>query len=319
VNADPSWNARSIEASIPTPWLHIPDPEILGYYATPGDQPCLVEVWIEKSTMNDELVPLCSSLGVNLVTSIGFQSITATVNLIKRALHSGKPARVLFIADHDPAGDGMAIAVARQAQYRIEQQLGIDLDLTIEELMLTPAQVQQYELPRVPIKEEDRRRQGFEERHGGGAVELDALEALHPGEFAKIVRKAIKRYRDTSLRTRTTQTYREAQEIVTDEWAELTAPFREELQELEATAWKVYEQYRERLAELSAEMQSDLEPVNARLQELATEFEQDARAFDPAIPDKPYAVPDGPPASDPLFDSTRRHLEQLMVFKRHKT
>jgi hypothetical protein len=212
----------------------------------------------------------------------------------------------------------MAIAVARQAQYRIEQQLGIDLDLTIEELMLTPAQVQKYRLPRVPIKEKDRRRQGFEERHGSGAVELDALEALHPGKFAKIVRKAIKRYRDTSLRTRTSQAYAEAQEIVTDEWDALTAPFREELRELGNVAGEIYGQHQARLAELSAEMRSDLEPVNARLQELATEFEQEACVFDPAIPDKPEAIPDGPPTSDPLFDSAREHLEQLEAFRRHK-
>jgi len=313
------WKARPIEASAPIPSFWISSPEVTGYTARFGDQPCLVEVWIEKSTMNDELLPVCSWLGVNLVTSIGFQSITAMVDLVKRAVDSGKPARVLFIADHDPAGDGMAIAVARQAQYRIEQQLGIDLDLTIEELMLTPAQVQKYRLPRVPIKEKDRRRQGFEDRHGHGAVELDALEALHPGEFAKIVRKAINRYRDSSLWDRTANAYAEAKAIVTDEWHALTAPFRKELRELEYTARTIYDQYQERLAEISVEMQSDLEPINQRLQELAEEFERQAERFNPEIPSKPYAVPDGPPASDPLFDSTRRHLEQLMVFRRHKT
>jgi hypothetical protein len=45
-------------------------------------------------------------------------------------------------------------------------------------LALTLAQVQQYRLPRIPIKESDRRKPGFEDTYGEGAVELDALEAL---------------------------------------------------------------------------------------------------------------------------------------------
>jgi hypothetical protein len=39
-------------------------------------QPYHVEVWAEKTTMNDILVPLCSSLGTNYVSGAGYQSIT---------------------------------------------------------------------------------------------------------------------------------------------------------------------------------------------------------------------------------------------------
>jgi hypothetical protein len=55
---------------------------------------------------------------------------------------------------------------------------------------LTREQAQQFNLPRIPIKESDLRRKGFEERNGEGAVELDALEALHPGELASLVPRA---------------------------------------------------------------------------------------------------------------------------------
>ena len=62
--------------------------------------------------------------------------------------------------------------------------------------MLTKQQCVDYQLPRTPIKESDRRKSGFEERHGEGATELDALEALHPGEMGDILQQAIGPYVD---------------------------------------------------------------------------------------------------------------------------
>ena len=68
--------------------------------------------------------------------------------------------------------------------------------MKLDPLVLTEEQCRQYRLPRTPIKETDRRGPKFEERFGEGATELDALEALHPGELARIVRREIERYID---------------------------------------------------------------------------------------------------------------------------
>src|SRR5262249_51819997 len=158
-----------------------------GYDYAAADQPYLVEIWVEKSTMNDVLEPLCGQLSVNLVTSLGFQSMTAAVNLLQRAARlaaAGRPCRVFYISDYDPAGDGMPVAVARQIEFWLSQYApGADIKLT--PLVLTREQVVAYDLPRTPIKESDRRRANFEALHGEGAVELDALEALHPGELRR--------------------------------------------------------------------------------------------------------------------------------------
>jgi hypothetical protein len=75
-------------------------------------------------------------------------------------------------------------------------------------LALTRTQVQDYALPRIPIKEEDHRKSGFEERHGEGTVERDALEAPYPGMLAQVVREAIAPYRDLSLQQRLFDTER---------------------------------------------------------------------------------------------------------------
>ncbi len=169
-----------------------------GYMYASSDQPYLVEIWIEKSTMDDVLMPLCEALHINLVTSAGFQSITSAVNMLQRArtlIQLGKPARILYISDFDPAGDGMPVAVARQMEFWM-QDYAPGADIMLTPLALTRDQVITYQLPRIPIKESDARKAGFEERYGAGAVELDALEALYPGVLADLVRDAIEPYRD---------------------------------------------------------------------------------------------------------------------------
>jgi hypothetical protein len=99
-------------------WLPLPGVEsIAGYAYQTSDQPFLCEVWIEKSTQNDELEPVCRSLGVNLIVGVGFQSITNVIKLLQRLCELRKPARVFYISDFDPAGDDMPVAVARQAEF----------------------------------------------------------------------------------------------------------------------------------------------------------------------------------------------------------
>ena len=55
-----------------------------------------VELWCEKTTVNDVLDPLACENGCNLVTGSGELSAIACVNVVKRARASGKPVRVLY-------------------------------------------------------------------------------------------------------------------------------------------------------------------------------------------------------------------------------
>src|SRR4051812_30530236 len=74
---EPSQPAWALSFPLPSAWVE-------GYAVSAADQPFLLEVWVEKSTMNDVLLPLCRALGVNLVTSAGFQSMTSAVKLLER-------------------------------------------------------------------------------------------------------------------------------------------------------------------------------------------------------------------------------------------
>jgi hypothetical protein len=327
----PAWSVDPIERPWELPrirtdlgqylYFSIPRPQVQGYSYEIGDQPYHLEVWIEKSTMNDELVPVCRDLDANLVTSVGFQSITSAVKLLERLIHIGltlrryQPARIFYIADFDPAGDSMPVAVARQLEFYRQRYLpGADIKLT--PLALTRAQVIEYRLPRKPIeKVKDPRKANFEEAYGEGAVELDALEALHPGVLARIVRTALEPYRDETLPARMMETQEVAEDVLRQAWDASMGPHFRHLEEIKRQARKIYERYRKELERLDAQLAGELAPLAVKL---ADEFHAIQAATDNlkvALPNRPEATVDPPNEDGWLFDSSRDYLEQLAVYK----
>lgn len=158
-------------------------------------QPYMLEIWCEKSTMNDVLEPICDKYGMNLVTGLGELSITAVRLLMERVEAADKPTRIFYISDFDPAGEGMPISVSRKIEY-FSQEAEQKRDIKLIPIMLTAQQCIEYKLPRTPIKSSNLRKDEFEERHGAGATELDAMEALHSGEMKKLIMVVINEYFD---------------------------------------------------------------------------------------------------------------------------
>ena len=103
------------------------------------DKTYVVEVWIEKSTQNDWLVPLCQRRGVNLVVGIGEQSETRSRELALRSAECAVPVRIIYLSDFDPGGRSMPKAVARKVEFTIAK-FGLDVDLQLIPLALTPDQ-----------------------------------------------------------------------------------------------------------------------------------------------------------------------------------
>jgi hypothetical protein len=206
-NADPTinFNADAVEddgsidigpgkfiasAMYELPKLELIEPTIL--------QPYQIEIWCEKSTMNDVLDPLGLDYNVNIVTGLGELSETRCRELVERARRSGRPVRILYVSDLDPAGQSMPVAVARKIEFALHIAC-VHLDIQVRPVVLTEDQCIQYRLPRTPLKASEKRAAVFEARFGQGATELDALEALHPGELRRILIKEIERYYDTEL------------------------------------------------------------------------------------------------------------------------
>jgi len=167
----------------PPRWAVRFDDDEVDYPQVP--QPFHLEVWAEKTTMDDILEPMCQRLGVNLITGAGHASLTMVDKFMERANASGLPVCILYIADADKSGKDMPIAAARKIEHRHRHPENAHLDVRLRRIVLTQEQIDEFDLPKSPID--------------GLSVELDALEAVRPGEFGRIVEEAIGQYHDPYL------------------------------------------------------------------------------------------------------------------------
>jgi len=154
-------------------------------------------------------------------------------------------------------------------------------------------------------------------RQGGlfeAAVELDALEALHPGELARLVRERILRFRDPSLWEKVAAARREAEEKLATAWEEYLGPYRDRLEELREKVAAVTARYQARLDELRAALEADLEPYRKELEMLQLAVQNAVDQLDIELPPlpEPETVPED---QDWLFDSRRDYFAQLAAYR----
>jgi hypothetical protein len=254
-----------------------------------ADQGYHLEIWCEKSTMNDILLPLCERYQANLQIGSGELSITSALSLVQRLRQANRPARIFYVSDFDPAGQSMPVAMSRKVEYFVNT-LDLDLDIRVFPVVLTLDQVREYVLPRTPIKETERRRVGFQERYGEGAVELDALEAL---------------YYDFSLQGRV----QESLEVLHSD--------------LKTVADAVYGIYEEQLNALKAEheairsaFETQVAGYAQRTKELWQAIRYDLRKNMPDV--ESYPVPQAYEADEigeGLYNSARDYLTQIQAYK----
>jgi len=283
-------------------------------------QPNLVEVWSEKSGDNATLIPLAREYGINYCPGIGFQSVTNIRRMFRRVRDSGKPTRILYISDFDPAGMGMPVQVGRQTQFAFWQLAEIAEDegvanVKLEPIALTYDQVVEWRLPRKPL--EGGRRGDWEGRFGEGAVEVDALEANHPGILGAIVKARVEALQDATLRQRVADAEEAANRRVEVAIQEVVDRHRAEARETVAEFNEIAEHYRERLAALSAEFEGEVGHLRERFSEQREEFEAEVEALGVEMPEMPV----GEPPHDPggwMFDSDRDFVDQTLEFRRRQ-
>lgn len=142
------------------------------------------EVWCEKNSMGFVIEPACRKYQACYQPLVG-QASVEKVNMAAaravRAARAGKKVRIFYVADYDRYGWSMVTAVARKLEYFVKEE---ELDIKLARLALNEDQINEFNLPKAP-------------KHGEAVVELDALEAIHPGELGKIVEDALSPYYDT--------------------------------------------------------------------------------------------------------------------------
>jgi hypothetical protein len=297
---DPNLYIR--DSLIPPPDKHMPPLPTAALDVPQRPQPYQIEIWAEKSTMNDILEPISKRYGVTLITSVGEISTTHCNLCAERAKQDGRPVRILYISDFDPAGLSMPVAAARKIEFFVRES-GDDLDMQLHPLVLTPKQCEQYELPRTPIKHGEARAAAFEHRFGEGATELDALEALHPGELARIIERAITRYYDDAL---------------DNETEAMAKPIHPRLKRVTT---EVHEQHRKNIDSLRKEYKKITDALarwNKRAKPTWHAIQKSIDAKASTIVDT-VEWPEARSAreqSDPLYDSSREYVEQINRYKK---
>jgi tetrahydromethanopterin S-methyltransferase subunit G len=225
-----------------------------------------IELWCEKTTMNDILLELARERQLNLITGPGFQSLTGCWRFIKRARRSRRPVRILYISDFDKHGRDMPPSVARTIEFLLHKE-NLDLDIKLFPVALTHEQCVQYQLPRMPIKDSVGGKRAFEERFGGGATELDALETLHPGVLRRILLAEINRYSDPTFPARMEQVHERLKDELHRIHSGIVAPHREELDDLISRPQGLVD---ERNAEVESYVTEKVAALNARIVEIAS-------------------------------------------------
>lgn len=180
-------------------------------------QTTYAELWVEKDALAGVLEPLAHRFHVTLMVNRGYSSQSAMYESARRFIRSCMPTpeeeargdydvvasavyegeevelvrrpKLFYLGDHDPSGEDMV----RDIRERLAM-FGINVD--VEKVALTTAQVRQFDPPENPVKFSDSRAEAYVAKHGRHCWEVDALP---PDELARIIRRAFNSIIDKPL------------------------------------------------------------------------------------------------------------------------
>lgn len=162
------------------------------------DQEWSIYLGVEKSGIVEQLTDWFGDYGVGIVALGGYASQSYVDQIARDVADQGRPAVFIYAGDFDPSGED------------IERDFLVRTDCWDEQhrIALTPAQIQQYNLPPLPGKSWDSRAAGFIAKHGQlMQVELDALD---PDDLRRLYEDAFAQYWDDDTYQRSLR--REARE-----------------------------------------------------------------------------------------------------------
>lgn len=151
------------------------------------------ELWVEKDALASVLAPLAREFHVPLMVNKGYSSQSAMYASAKRIMFGcevderhrshldERPAKIMYLGDHDPSGQDMV----RDIQRRLNLYTRDAYDIHVQTVALTTAQVREYDPPPNPTKLKDPRAEKYIELHGYECWEVDALD---PSTLQSLIR-----------------------------------------------------------------------------------------------------------------------------------
>ena len=156
-----------------------------------ADQPCRVEVWIEKEALVGVIERICRDLDVAWFACRGYVSQSeqhAAGRRFASYIDAGQDVVLLHLGDHDPSG----LDMTRDNDQRLAL-FARTHDITVRRLALNRDQIDTYGPPPNPAKLTDSRYQQYAQEHGNQSWELDALD---PGVIEVLIDDAVSEYLD---------------------------------------------------------------------------------------------------------------------------
>lgn len=152
------------------------------------DQPCYVEVWVEKEALIGVVASACESRRVPHFACKGYTSQSEMWSaghhrLRPRIERGGKEVHILHLGDHDPSG----IDMTRDIEDRLAI-FSVSGVVEVHRLALNMDQVEALNPPPNPAKTTDSRFESYMRTYGNESWELDAID---PTQLAAIIQAAI--------------------------------------------------------------------------------------------------------------------------------
>jgi hypothetical protein len=144
-----------------------------------------IEIWLEKDALSGVVLPVTEKFDVPLMVARGYasESFLYSAGLAMKHMDAnGKRCFVYHLGDYDPSGQD----AARVIEKRLRDHSG-GVDLTFEQVAVTPRQIEEWSLPARPTKSSDPRAKKF----GDLSVELDAID---PHRLRSLVQGCIERH-----------------------------------------------------------------------------------------------------------------------------
>lgn len=164
------------------------------------NQPYYVEVWIEKAALQATFKKYLEKWKVTLVPSRGYTSWTFLKDAADRIREKGegKTPVIVYFGDFDPSG----VDIERHIRESLNHFSGVNVE--VKRICVTEDQIREYDLPAIPEDAEEIEKLQRDSRynnwgHGLFRVELDALLAIVPDEFERLVNEAVQEYFDEEI------------------------------------------------------------------------------------------------------------------------
>lgn len=154
------------------------------------DQPCYVEVWVEKDALVGVVGRICQQYDVPYFSCRGYTSQSemwsAAQRLVEHAEY-GQATHIIHLGDHDPSGKDMTRDVTDRLKMFMEHDEAEAVE--VERIALNMDQVRKYKPPPNPAKITDSRAEGYIAEFGEESWELDALE---PNVISDLIEAALR-------------------------------------------------------------------------------------------------------------------------------